>query len=128
MRNNTPDRARLNRQVKAGRRSFLEKFTSCWHCGRGPTVCDEMVSGMSDRKKGIQHRECWTALCSDCNEHVLNGSAPWVLITKLALKWIYDRPFFDRVLVNTLRGREPDAITMAEIVPTICRRLDGGRA
>lgn len=119
-------RARRDRQARSARAEFAQEFPYCWNCGSNwELVVDEIVSGMSDRVKGVQERLAWTRLCSPCNTDRLNGSAANILVMKLALKWVYDRPHFDLMRVNVLRGRAPHAILMQDIVPTICRRLDG---
>jgi hypothetical protein len=39
----------------------------------------------------------------------------WTVAYQLALKFRNDPAFFDRRLVNTLRGRAPDAVTEEEV-------------
>lgn len=120
-------RQKARRIAAVERVKFRGEFKACWFCGSTWELCvDEIVAGMSDRVKGEQHRETWTMACWKCNSGKLASTAEPILILKLAFKWVYDRPFFDRQLCNTLRGRAPDAITMAQIIPTICRLLDGG--
>jgi hypothetical protein len=120
-------RQKARRIAAVERVKFRGEFKACWFCGSTWELCvDEIVAGMSDRSKGELQRECWTMACARCNTGKLATSSEPILILKLAMKWIYDRPYFDRVLCNTLRGRRPDAITMAQIIPTICRLLDGG--
>lgn len=122
-------RQKARRIAAIERVKFAGQFPDCWFCGSSWDLCvDEIVAGMSDRCKGEKFRECWTRACARCNCGKLASSSDEVLILKLAMKWIYDRPWFDRVLCNTLRGRAPEAITMAQIIPTICRLLDGRAA
>lgn len=125
MRRNAKKRAASDRAVAAERAAFRAQFPFCWHCGQSPTVCDEIVSGMSDRSKGVQHRECWTALCSDCNQRVLNGSATWIVLLKLAYKAIYDRRWYKPMKVSVLKGKKRTAYTRADVAMFMCQRLDG---
>lgn len=122
--NKTRKRAKADRAVKSERDAFVELFPRCWNCGGWPTCCDEIVSGMSQRSVGVQHRLAWTSLCPRCNCFELNGSSPRVLIRKLALKWVYDVEFFDLPMTNVMRGKDPGAIEFDELVPEICRILD----
>jgi hypothetical protein len=127
VRRNAKKRAKEDRSVQADRAAFRAEFPHCWHCGAFGTVCDEMVSGMSDRVKGVQHRECWTALCSTCNEHVLNGSATWIVLVKLAYKAMFDRRWYKPMKVSVLKGKKRTAYTRADVAMFMCQRLDGGK-
>ncbi len=58
-------------------------------------------------------------LCKECHmvrEH--NGDSLG-LVGMLALKVIYDPANYDRVHVNTLRGRAPDAISEREVARAV---------
>lgn len=50
----------------------------------------------------------------------------WRIVEQLALKALCDVKHYDRVKVNQLRGRQPDAITESEVwaaLPEVLRRI-----
>lgn len=126
MKRNTPKRAKADRRVAKPRAAFRDEFPWCWYCEDAPaTDVHEMASGVGNRSKAVQERFTWGSSCNDCNCNRLTDKREWPLERQLAVKWINDREFFERVAFNRLRGRADNAITMAEIIPWICRRLDG---
>jgi len=127
MKRNTGPRRVIDRHAAVERVKFAQEFPFCWHCGSTWNLTiDEIVSGMSDRVKGVQHRLAWTRLCNACNTGELNGSAPKILLAKLVYKLKYDAPHFDLPMVCVLRGRAPGAIELTEVMIEYCRRYDGG--
>lgn len=107
-----------------GRKAFVNAAPGCMCCHFAPaTDCHEIARG-AHRSKAYEDRITWLAVCRVCNCVALDGYAEWPLTRQLALKWIYDREHFDLEGFNRLRGRAPGAITMAEVVPWICRELD----
>lgn len=127
MRYQSKDRARLMRKWGPVRFAWRLKWHYCWACGSMADPCvDEIVRG-AHRELGVQHPQAWFRACWTCNASSgqLNDATLWPLERKLALKWINDREQFDLALMNTLRGRAPGAITFSEVIPFICRHLDG---
>lgn len=132
MRRNTPRRARRDRQVARPRREFWQVlFPWCWFCERQRSECThEMASGSGNRHAAVADRIAWASACWNCNCDRLTdngGAGQWPLAKQLAVKWIYDRAYYDRVAFNRLRGRADDAISQAEVVLWVCRILDAGR-
>lgn len=126
MRRLSKKRARLDRQLRQQRSDFVAEYPQCMcGCGERATACHEMACGWSNRPQAIQHRFCWLSLSDYCNQYEFTNYAKWPLERQLALKWIHDREHLDLVAFNRLRGRADSAITMADVIPWICRELDG---
>lgn len=109
------------------RRAFVEAAVLCMCCAQEFATCCHEIARGSHRDAALQERLTWLATCWLCNTGPLTDATLWPLQKQLALKWIYDRAHFDLVGFNVLRGRAPGAIVMSEIIPEICRLLDGGR-
>lgn len=106
------------------RNQFLVDAGSCWICGRSNSLtCHEMCRG-SHREASLSKRITWLSACARCNCDELTDAAKWPLERQLAVKWIYDVDYFDIKGVCLIRGRQADAIVMAEVVPHICKLLD----
>ena len=126
MRYKTKKRQKADRMVAYERVLFLAEFPWCWFCENARSECvHEMACGSGNRVIAVQVRLAWASSCCDCNQFKVTDYAIWPLVRQLAAKWINDRKSFDRVAFNRLRGRADNAITMAEIIPHICRLLDG---
>lgn len=123
----------LNRQAKMrragpGRQAFVKAAVTCMCCIYSPAdQCHEMARGIH-RDKALEDRRSWLAVCWSCNCFELTDAKKWSLPKQLALKWIYDREYFDLEGFNVLRGRQPGAISMCEVVLHICRLLDGSES
>lgn len=124
MRRVSKKRQKLIRQFKEERRQYWQSFWTCPVCKQRPTACThEMAKGIH-REKAFQDRRTWLATCIDCNNNEMNDYSEYPLERQLALKWCQDRSYFDLEGFNVLRDRAPGAITMAEVIPWICRELD----
>jgi hypothetical protein len=109
------------------RAEFVAEIGICMSpaCKSGRYLCcHEMVKGTAGRPLAFSLRYCWLVLCAECNEGDFNDYSKFPPERQLALKWIHDRENFQLEDVNRLRGRAPQAITMAQIIPWICRELD----
>lgn len=80
-----------------------------------PFVLDihEIARG-SHRAEALHHRACWLRLCRACHEAIGDASA-WPVAAQLALKKVHDPQWYDRELVNRVRGRAPESITEEEV-------------
>ena len=117
--------------VMSERTKFAGEFRECWPChwdgpgfmkwGKPQLICEthEIVRG-PDRWKAVEYRCTWIRTCRECHE-ALGDYAQWPLDKQLALKYVFDRQYYDRQLVNTLRGREENAITGAEVARWVWR-------
>ena len=112
------------------RNEWNEQHLRCFHCGlRSPSgdglETHEIARGAA-RQKALKEPATWLRLCNGfwngCHELV----SGWPLPKQLALKFLMDRGHYDRVKVNLLRGRQPEAITEEE-VQVFVRELNQGR-
>lgn len=129
MKRNTSKRAKADRSAKKLRTEFAEEFPWCWFCeDAASSGVHEIASGNGNRGQAVQERFTWAAACWDCNSNRLTDKGPngeWPVVRQLAVKWINDRENVDLVAFNRLRGHDDNAITMADVIPHICRILDG---
>jgi ribosomal protein S27AE len=83
----------------------------CFRCGGGLFLeTHEMVRGCN-RSVGLLLPAAWLRLCNACHRIV----EAWPVAKQLALKEWRDPEHYDRVAVNVARGRQPEAITEAEV-------------
>lgn len=66
------------------------------------------------RKKAVKSPAAWLLLCRQHHEQ-MGSLVVWPIVRQLALKRLRDPERYDRVAVNLLRGRAPEAITEAEV-------------
>jgi hypothetical protein len=97
---------------------FAGEFDRCWLCGvmarnTWPPLLEthHIVRG-PDRQKAKEERCALIRTCRRCHSERLNGMG---VVRQLAIKWMNDRNGYDRVQVNTLRARSPEAITEGEV-------------
>jgi hypothetical protein len=95
----------------------------CWVCGWSSTTTawqDRLRRGLDvhhitrgvHRAKGHDDPAALMLVCAECHHGVVDSmSVP----SQLALKRHYDPQWYDRVRVNVLRRRQPNAITEAEV-------------
>ncbi len=67
------------------------------------------------RQKAFKVPAAWLRLCLTHHDEVDDLSV-WPIARQLALKYLMDRGYYDRVKVNLLRGRQPEAITEEEVM------------
>lgn len=128
MRRVSKKRAAIERRWKPQRMAYLAEFPQCVICWQRPASCvHEIACGMSLRVQSFQEPACWLATCGPCNCGPLTDYALWPIERQLAVKWIVDVGRFDVEKFNIARGRAPEAITIYDLIPTICRELDRGR-
>lgn len=118
MRRVSKKKAATVRKANEARAEFLREFARCFACGLGenqvwpPCAVHEMASGPA-RYAAIQQRAAWLVLCGPC--HARLHAENWSVAYQLALKKKHDPAYYDRRLVNTLRGRAPEAVTEDEV-------------
>ena len=105
------------RKANRERAEFVREFSRCFNCNVGPNVwpplsCHEIASGPA-RGKAIQYRAAWLCLCGACHDRLHREN--WTVAAQLLLKLRNDPTFYDRDLVNRLRGRAPDAVSESEV-------------
>ena len=101
------------------RQRFAILETSCWICGDIATDTHEIARGVH-RKAALTKRSCWLRLCHQCHIEQVHGTGFWSrLAVQYALKMIRDGVHYNRVEINGVRGRAPDAIDEAEVASVI---------
>lgn len=121
MRFQSKQRAKSERTDRKNRVAFVLEFGFCWACLTTYSIdCHEMAKGCH-RGQAIKTENdfTWFSACNDCNQGCLNDYSEFPLERQLALKYIFDRTRFDLVAFNRLRGRDDNAITMADLRPWI---------
>lgn len=129
MKHLSPKRAQQARDFEQERADFIAEFGFCMNpdCqGRGELTCHEIAKGTGNRPLSFTKRYTWLVLCVTCNCEDFCDYSKWPLVRQLALKWQHDWKHFYLVAFNLLRRRSSMAITFTEVVPHICRLLDGG--
>lgn len=105
-----------NRKAKGGRDAFREQFHVCQCCCRATGTDIHEIARGAARSAAIHRRESWLLVCRQCHDD-LDDASQWPVERQLAAKLLADPDYFDPPVVNRLRGRAEDAITLADIVP-----------
>ena len=108
-------RVRIMRLIRPHELMFLEHHPLCWACGSRSSGIDHIVRG-SDRGNALLHREAWFAACGPCNTGPLTDQRLWPIARKLRFKLFFDSAWFDLGLINRIRDRAEDAITLEQIM------------
>ena len=99
------------------RHAFRNHHCQCWICGGlgwdGTLDVHEIARG-AHRAKAVLDICNWIATCRDCHED-LGDYSIWPIVDQYALKYLRDPEYYDRVRINALRGRAPDAISEEEV-------------
>lgn len=104
--------------------AFAEEYNRCWVCGTmaihtfPPRLEIHHIVRGADRAKAKDDRRVFIRTCQRCHQDRLDGMP---LVTQYALKALHDPANFDRVGLNTLRGRAENAISEEEVVDEITR-------
>ncbi len=102
------------------RGEWRKKWDACMACGRHDYYQDyevhEIARGPA-RKAALKESAAWLFLCPDCHrgEKGFDDYSVWPIARQLALKRKCDPRNYDRVTVNRLRGRYPDAVTEEDV-------------
>ena len=96
--------------------AWAENQTCCWSCGRKGSwpVSLQIHHFVRGCNRHANEMATLGAACEKCHREEHNGHSLG-LLRWMALKVLYDAEYADRVKVNTLRGRAPDAISEAEL-------------
>jgi hypothetical protein len=126
MRRQSAKRQKRNAEWGPVRRDFCIEMGVCAKCSRqAPLDCHEIARGAA-REAALSRREAWLALCRNCHDSMDDYSV-WPVERQLALKLLSDPAWFNIQVVNELRGRAPDAITLAEVADYLGLRTDWTR-
>lgn len=108
------------------RELFAINEPRCWICGWPATETHEIARGVH-RREALTRRCCWVRLCHQCHMQHIHGTGFWSrLDVQYALKLVKDGENYNRVELNGVRGRAPDAIDeceVARVVPDVIREL-----
>lgn len=102
------------------RRQWSEQHDTCMACGytSRPWFLEthEIANGPA-RQAALKEPATWLRVCLDCHHgpNGLHNKGEWPVARQLALKLTCDPEHYDRVQVNLLRGRQPEAITEDEV-------------
>ncbi len=109
-------RAALAKAVRSEREAFRQRGACdmCGMAGFGHHV-HEIASGTAGRPLALSQRCAWLLLCYQCHEEI-HDKSKWPIARQLLLKMECDPSFYDRIKVNTLRGRQPETITQSEVM------------
>ena len=66
------------------------------------------------RQAALKAPAAWLRLCNMCHDE-MDSLRLWPIARQLAIKKLQDPEHYDRIKVNELRGRQPDAITEEEV-------------
>lgn len=97
----------------AGRGCCVERHTSGHGLCLGGMEVHEITRG-SNRQLGFVRRVTWLAVCQRHHD-LFDDYSRFPPERQLALKLCSDPEYYDRVLVNQLRGRSANAITLADV-------------
>ena len=113
--NNESPKAAANRKKYALVRSAFKGWAhKCMICSNREVVDVHEIANGPARQEALGKREAWLAVCRMCHDQ-LSDKNMWPVARQLAVKLVKDPEWFDPVVVNILRGRDPEAITLVEI-------------
>ena len=99
--------------MRLTRTAWGKQQENCWICGRRatdtmPLHTHEMARGPA-RQAALKEPAAWFRVCLYDHDNLPD------LASCLAYKRHFDRPNFAPAVVASLRGRQPDSVTLAEI-------------
>src|SRR3989304_701614 len=121
----------MPKHVAGPRSDFAFEFDYCFVCNKSwhrdrdvPFTLEvhEIARGPA-RKKAVESRCAWLLLCRRCHD-AMGDLKKWPISRQLALKRIHDPEYYSRITVNSLRGRDPNAITETEVRREMRRLLE----
>lgn len=115
----SPKRAKINHDASGERNAYKALFPWCQYpgCDRQAVETHEISRGPS-RSKSLGVRAALLNLCRPHHDEIHRSPS---VVRDLAMKRIADPEGYDRRRVNELRGRQPDAITEAEVLEWVDR-------
>jgi hypothetical protein len=107
-------RKSLMAKVKPFRDKYLASKLLCEVCiKRQPRAVHEITRGPA-REASLDRPEVVLAVCDSCHRK-LEDYSKWPVTRQLALKFLRSPSLVDLGLVNKLRGRDENAITMDDV-------------
>lgn len=111
----SPERKELRKQVTPMEQEILATFSKCVYCTVNDATCIDHIAGGASRHNALSERCACNASCLSCNLGDANDPTKFPILRKLAVKLVTDGEFFDLAKFNSLRGRAPNAITLADV-------------
>ncbi len=113
------------------RRQWSEQMCFCFKCGYeslyGTNLETHEITNGPARQAALEEPATWLRLCNgfinNCHA-ALHDKGEWPIARQLALKLTCDPELYDRVEVNRLRARQPEAITEDEVARWV-QRIEG---
>ncbi len=99
------------------RDEFRARFDPCFVSGAPATDVHEIARGAS-RKAALTEPAAWIASCRHCHANLLDCMT---IARQLAHKMIRDPENYDRVAVNVLRHRAPDAVSERDVAVEVSK-------
>lgn len=97
------------------RREYREMFVMCQICCRRKATETHEIARGAHRSEGIRARCAWLCVCRRCHDDEVGDYSRWPVTRQLAAKLVRDTEFFDLDIINKIRGRDADAITLADV-------------
>ncbi len=102
-------------KVKPFRDKYLASKLFCEVCiRRSPVEVHEITRGAA-REESLDKPEVVLAVCRHCHR-LLDDYAKWPVTRQLAVKFLRSPRLLNLQLVNDLRGRDENAITLDDVV------------
>lgn len=119
MKRQTNKRRAEDRTADAAREEFAVEFPRCMvpGCQRSSVDVHEIARGPA-RRVAYQERCAWLSLCRTCHD-AMDDYSRWPLERQYALKALRDTEHYNRVRLNEMRGRAPDAISEREVIGSL---------
>lgn len=115
MRRESKKASAIRRKYTPTRNEYKLNADRCQACKKNEACHVHEISRGPARQPSVGDRASWLALCPFCHG-AMDDLEVWPIARQLALKLMVDPLFFDPKKVNVLRGRQPDTITLADIV------------
>ena len=91
--------------------TFAQAFPQCWNCPSTQGVQTHHICRGPHRAKAKTEECNLLRLCFRCHA-IVDG---WPVAKQIALQAVNNPDAYDRVKVNLLRSRQPEAITEAQV-------------
>ncbi len=105
------------------RRQWSKQHDTCMVCGAWRNLHTHEIPRGPAKAAAMDEPAAWLRVCGVCHD-ALGDYGQWPPARQIALKKMRDNEHYDRVKVNVLRRRHPDAITESEVQVWV-KRMEG---
>ena len=102
------------RRTAPQRHGYKAEFLTCQCCAKKLSTDIHEIARGAHRERAMKHAAAWLALCRKCHD-AMGDYSRWPITRQLALKLVVDAGRFDLAVINQIRGRDQDAITLADV-------------